>query len=392
MQRFSTPRLMVQHLCPEFPVTCLRPESAATSARLFLEHFPGRVLYAVKTNPSPVILRAVCDAGVRAFDVASVAEIEAVARHCPGSRMCFMHPVKSREAIRSAYYDFGVRDFAVDCEEELDKILDVTGDPSDLGIFVRLTVPNRFACMQLVSKFGADMRRAPALLLNARRASRTLGVTFHVGSQTLAPVAYLEAMKVVDEAIRRAGVLIDVVDVGGGFPVTYPGMEAPPLESFLTTIADGFEQMLVSETTELWCEPGRAISAPAGVVVARVELRKEQTLYLNDGTYGGLFDAGGPGFIYPTRLLRREKRHAAEMLPFALFGPTCDSIDAMPGPFILPADVREGDYIEFGMLGAYSQTMRTAFNGFDAHETVLVDELDEPRQACFHVSDEAATV
>lgn len=372
MQRFRSPIGMVQRLRPQQPVTCARPAAAQKAASWFVRHFPGRVLFAVKTNSAPWALDAVHRGGVRHFDVASIVEIEQIASRFPGARMSYMHPVKSPEAIRRAYFEFGIRDFAFDCDAELDKILRATDDARDLRLLLRLAVENAHSCLKLTVKFGAEPEEAVGLLHRARLVARSVGVTFHVGSQTMDPSAYVDAMDRAAAVIRRAGVIVDVLDVGGGFPSAYPGMVPPPLARFVEAIAERFETMPVAENCELWCEPGRALVATSASVVVRVELRKGRALYINDGTYGGLFDAGTPKFVYPTRLLRTDP-FMGPLEAFTLFGPTCDSIDTMPGPFYLPDSVQEGDYIEIGMLGAYSASLRTDFNGFGRHETVLVD-------------------
>ncbi len=187
------------------------------------------------------------------------------------------------------------------------------------------------------------------------------------------PEAFREAMEDAANLIRNSGVIIDILDVGGGFPSIYPGMVPPPLQDYVTAITNAFEEMPVSETCELWCEPGRALVAEAASLVVRVELRKGNTLYINDGTYGGLFDAGQPGFVFPIRRLG-EARADGVLEDFSLYGPTCDSLDYMEGPFPLPADVGDGDYLELGGLGAYSMTLRTGFNGFNDHGVVEVEE------------------
>jgi ornithine decarboxylase len=170
-------------------------------------------------------------------------------------------------------------------------------------------------------------------------------------------------------------VTVDVIDVGGGFPSSYPGMEPPPLERFFETIHRAFESLPISYSAELWAEPGRALCAEYSSVVVRVERRRGNELYINDGAYGALFDAAHLGWQFPTMLLR-EPESTVRDHPFSFYGPTCDDMDHMAGPFLLPADVNAGDYIEIGMLGAYGAAMRTAFNGFGCEETVIVD--DEP--------------
>jgi ornithine decarboxylase len=309
--------------------------------------------------------------GVNAFDVASIPEIELVAKHAPGSRMAFMHPVKSRRAISAAYFDHGVKTFSLDTHDELAKILDATGNAKDLTLIVRLAVSTDGATYPLAGKFGIDAHNAPALLLAARQAADLMGVSFHVGSQCMKPTAYQAAMAQASRAIVRAGVIVDIVDVGGGFPSIYPGMTPPPMADYVDSIHRGFEEMSVSHTTELWCEPGRALVAEASSLLAQVELRKGDALYLNDGSYGAMFDAAHFKWPFPTKLVR-DGEASSELRPFRFYGPTCDSLDQMPGPFWLPDDIQEGDFIEIGMLGAYGVAMTTRFNGYGDLDIAVV--------------------
>jgi len=354
----------------------------ALAARWFQTSFKGDVLYAVKANPSPWVIKTLAENGLTAFDVASVPEIELVAEHAPGSKMAFMHPVKSRTAISAAYFDHGIRTFALDTHEELAKILDATGNARDLNLMVRLAVSSEGSSYPLAGKFGVEPHEAPALLLAARRATQDLmGVAFHVGSQCMRPTAYQGAMSGASRALVRAGVFADVVDVGGGFPSIYPGMVPPSLADYIDSIDRGFAEMMVHETTELWCEPGRALVAESSSVLTRVDLRKGDALYLNDGSYGSLFDATHSKWPFPVKLIREDGAGDAPLKPFRFYGPTCDSIDHMPGPFWLPEDVGEGDYIEIGMLGAYGVAMNTRFNGYG--DTLTVEVTDAPMASMF---------
>jgi ornithine decarboxylase len=382
LHTYHSPLDLVRERSPERPVALVRPGAVAVAARWFRTHFTGDVLYAVKTNPSPWMIRALAQNGIRAFDVASIPEIEAVAANAPGARLAFMHPVKSRAAIAAAYHDHGVRTFALDSHEELAKIIECAGGAKDLNLIVRLDVEAAGAAYKLSGKFGITAAGAPALLLAVRRATQDLmGVSFHVGSQCLRPSAYQAAMAQASRALVRAGVFADVVDVGGGFPSAYPGMSPPDLADYVAAIDRGFEDMMVHETTELWCEPGRAMAAEGASVLTRVELRKDDALYLNDGAYGSLFDAAHSKWRFPVKLVRPAGAAQAPLKPFHFYGPTCDSVDHMPGPFWLPQDVSEGDYVEIGMLGAYGVAMATRFNGFGEVETVEVD--DAPMASMF---------
>ncbi len=362
-------------LRPVQPVTLVRPHAAARAARFFVERFPGRTLYAVKANPSPDLLQILWDNGVTHYDVASIGEVRLVARTLPEATLCFMHPVKAEEAIAEAYFTHGVRTFSLDTIEELDKIVRATKGAEDLTLCVRIRVSSELSKLSLASKFGAGPGETKALLFAARQAADTLGICFHVGSQAMSPDAYAQAMERVRMAIVEAAVTVDVIDVGGGFPSAYPGMEPPPLERYFETIHRAFESLPISYSAELWAEPGRALCAEYSSLIVRVEKRRGDELYINDGAYGALFDAAHVAWRFPVTLLRAEESRAKDVA-FSFYGPTCDDLDHMAGPFNLPADVDTGDYIEVGMLGAYGSAMRTAFNGFGTDETIEV--TDEP--------------
>jgi len=364
---------------PVAPVTLIRPHAAARAARFFVEKFPGRSMYAVKANPSPDLLRILWDNGVTHYDVASLNEVRLVAHTLPEATLCFMHPVKAEEAISQAYFEHGCRTFSLDSLDELEKIVRATAKngeaATDLTLCVRLRVSSEHSKLSLASKFGAGPEEVGDLLMATRQAADALGICFHVGSQAMTPDAYSQAMERVRAAILSAAGTVHVVGVGGGFPSTYPGMEPPPLEAYFDTIHRAFESLPVSYSSELWCEPGRALCAEYSSIIVRVEKRRGDELFINDGAYGALFDAAHIGWRFPVTLLREPDSRAKDM-PFSFYGPTCDDLDHMAGPFMLPADVQAGDYLEIGMLGAYGTAMRTAFNGFGSDETVIV--TDEP--------------
>lgn len=363
---------VVAALRPGEPLICMRPHVLAATAQRFVSAFPGRVLYAMKCNPEPAVLRALAAGGITHFDVASIAEVERVRRLFPAAMLAFMHPVKPRLAIRSAYHDHGVRDFALDSLEELAKILEETDGATDLGLHVRLRLPKGSALYDLSGKFGAWPDQAAGLLRQARRVAPRVGLCFHVGSQCMDPAAYERALELAGATLAMAGVRIDVLDVGGGFPVSYDGVTPPPLDDFFAAITRGFERLNLPPGTALWCEPGRALAAAGASLVVQVQLRRGDELFINDGIYGNLSDARFPEFRFPVRLVRPEGDSRAPLEDFVFYGPTCDSADRMAGPFTLPADVRDGDWIEVGQLGAYGACLRTAFNGFDHGRQVVV--------------------
>ena len=374
MHVFQDAPAVVRASAPDQPVILNRPHAAARAARFFLEKFPGKSLYAVKANPSPDLLRVLWDSGVTHYDVASIAEVRLVRSTLPEAVLCFMHPVKTPRAIREAYAEHGCKVFSLDSQDELDKIVEATDGATDLSLCVRLRVSSDYSELSLAAKFGIDLADAAPLLQATRQVADSLGVCFHVGSQSMSPHAYVQALEKVRAAIVDASVLVDIVDVGGGFPSIYPGMEPPPLEDYFGVIDRTYESLPISYSAELWCEPGRALCAEYNSLIVRVEKRRGSELYINDGAYGALFDAAHVGWRFPVRLLRDDTGGAEEA--FSFYGPTCDDLDHMEGPFELPADVRAGDYIEVGMLGAYGAAMRTAFNGFG--ETEVHEVADEP--------------
>ena len=375
---------MVHDMRPVVPVHVLRPSTITSTVKWFLKSFPGDVVYAVKTNPDKRVIRYIANAGVKHFDVASLVEIRLVADNVPDAQMYFMHPVKNRETIHAAYFEFGIRDFSLDTHAELEKILEVTNHADDLNLYVRVAMSSDKAAYSLSGKFGVPLEQAASLLVATRSAANKLGVCFHVGSQCMNPDSYTNAIGLVVDMLATTDVKLDTLDIGGGFPSVYPGLTPPPLGAYMRAIKKTLKSHPSLENCRIICEPGRALVAEGGSVVARVELRKGNMLYINDGTYGSLFDAGVPGFLYPVKAIRPEGGMSAEMMEFGFYGPTCDSMDVMKGPFHLPADIKEGDWIEIGQLGSYGATMRTNFNGFFSDETVEV--ADKPIMSIFGIN------
>jgi ornithine decarboxylase len=373
MDVFTSAAELLRHRRPERPVLALRPHAALRAANWFLTNFPGRVLYAAKANDTPEVMDALVEAGVRAFDVASLVEIERVAKIAE-AELYFMNPVKSRGAIVHAYRDFGVRSFAFDSDEELDKIVAETGGATDLALFLRVACPNTHSLIPLEGKFGVSSDEAPALLLRARQIARRLGITFHVGSQAVVPAAFGEALRQIGQLIVMSGVMVDAIDIGGGFPSRYPHSDPPELQSFMDEIVRAADELAVKHSCELLCEPGRALVAEAESVIVRVDARRGNALYVNDGAFGTLFDAAYSGFRFPARLVATSRRKTKPVADFALYGPTCDSSDYLPGPFVLPACVREGDYIEIGQVGAYGRVLANRFNGFGEYDQVILTD------------------
>lgn len=369
----GTPEDLVNEFRPAIPVNVLWPDQIAARAKEFLTKFPGHTMYAVKVNPDPSVIQMLYRAGIRRFDVASIEEVRLVARMAPKAKMYFMHTVKSREAIREAYSRYGVRAFVLDSEKELYKILQETDLAPDLELFIRMaTDPVEKAVLQMSKKFGATQKETVNLMKLCRPVCRTLGIMFHVGWQCLEPAQYRKALKMCRQVVRESKIDLDVVDVGGGFPSRFPEAMPPSMDAYFDEIRDALVETGF-DTIEVLCEPGQGLVAEAGALIARVELRKGDMLYLNDGTYGGLHDAGSEvGVRYPIRAVRPEGSFSKDTTLFRIAGPTCDTPDILTGKYPLPTDIDEGDWVVFDITGAYSAAIRSNFNGFGQAVTVLL--------------------
>jgi ornithine decarboxylase len=372
---FHDARAVAQALTPSYPVYCLKPKVLRRTARRFLDLFPGRVLYALKCNPHPDVVQALYDAGIRHFDVASLPEIAQVREMFRDVEPYFMHPVKGRAVIQSAREVYGVRQYVVDHDAELTKLLEETNDEG-LTVVVRMQTPKTEALYDLSAKFGAPPEDAAALLARVDKEGLVPGLAFHVGSQCTTPLAYTKAMELAGEVIERSGVAIQVLDVGGGFPASYPGTQAPPLETFVDEIVRAAKSLKLRNDCVLMCEPGRAMVADGMSLLVQVQLRKDGQLYINDGLYGGLSETKVANIRLPARAIRLDGEFGARTAEFILNGPTCDSVDVLPHPYALPDDIREGDWIEIDQVGAYSNANATRFNGFFTDTFVEIDGDD----------------
>ena len=371
----------IAHLEPSQPLYALYPQRVMDTAKDFMQAFSGTTLYAVKTNTDPIMLKALSAAGMKTFDVASLQEIRDVRKVLPRADLYFMHPVKSPEAIREAYFGHDVRRFVLDSEDELYKILRSTDLAQDLELFVRIALPkNEAAQIDFSSKFGAAKDEAIELLKKCRSISSKLGLSFHVGTQTIETQKYALAVSYASTILRESKIDIDVLNVGGGFPVRYLD-DVCSLEDCFDTI----DKALKNEGLDhipLIAEPGRCLVAQGADLIARVELRKGKLLYINDGVYGGLFDASNwLGLRYPVRAVSCDSAFSGETMPFKLAGPTCDSLDMMDGPFVLPSDIGMGDWVIFENAGAYSQSLRGNFNGFGDADTVCIYESRDSKSS-----------
>jgi ornithine decarboxylase len=359
---------------PAKPLYVMYPEKITQSAQRFVKAFPGKALFAVKTNPDPIALQAVARGGVKAFDVASLAEIKAVHALFPKAELHFMHTIKAPEDISAAYHDYGVRHFVLDHEDELFKIMRETDLAQDLNLTVRVALPKSGSSLiDFSSKFGASLHEAADLLQKCRPVSRQLSLSFHVGTQTTDPQRYSVGIDYCAAVMQAAGVGIDAINIGGGFPVAYADQpEVCTVESCIAAVQEGLARQNLQHVA-LMAEPGRVLVANGAKLVTRVELRKGNLLYINDGVYGGLFDAARwVGTHYPVAAVSCDRPFDGAKQAYRLAGPTCDSLDMMEGPFELPADIGMGDWIIFDQVGAYSQCIRSDFNGFGEAHTLVI--------------------
>ena len=392
MRKFKDVNELINTLKPDYPVYCIRPESIKISTEFFRKNFPGKVLYAVKTNPNEKVLKNIIANKIEDFDVASINEIKLIKKLKPDAKLYFMHTVKSRKDITEAYFNLGIRDFALDTKEELLKILESTNQAKDLNLYVRIAISNEHAEIDLSRKFGALSGEALGLVRLCKEHAKKLGISFHVGSQCMHKISFTKGINEVGNIIKKTKIIPDIINVGGGFPSIYPDLNPEPLNNYLDEIKKALSKLKLPIMPKLMCEPGRAIVAESGSTIVKVVLRKKQKLYINDGTYGTLFDAGVPNFIFPSKMISNGRVKSKKLTSFSFFGPTCDSLDYMNGPFLLPNNIKEGDYIELGQLGAYGLTFRTKFNGiysdqiFELHDKPIMSIYEDTSKVKYLVA------
>ena len=376
MQKFKSVEQIINQLKPEKPIYCIRKNSIRSAVKYFNKNFPGKILYAVKTNPHPAVIQTIIDSGVEQFDVAPIEEIKSIRNFSQTAKCSYMHTVKSRESIKEAYFNYGVKTFSLDTKDELIKIIESTNNAKDLELFVRVAVSNEHAEIDLSKKFGALNSEAAGLLRLVKQQAKKIGLSFHVGSQCMHPISYSKGISEIGNIIKKTKILPDYINVGGGFPTIYPDLVPQSMDSYFNEIKKGLDNLKLEKLPEIICEPGRALVAESGSTIVRVNLRKKQKLYINDGTYGTLFDAGTPNIVFPSKMIKdnSNKIISKKLTAFDFFGPTCDSMDYMKGPFLLPNNIKENDYIELGQLGAYGLTFRTQFNGFYSDEIYEVED------------------
>jgi len=392
MQKFKSVEELIHQLKPDRPVYCIRKNSILSASNFFQKNFPGKILYAIKTNPHPEVIKTLIKSGIDQFDVASIEEIKAVRKFSTTAKCSYMHTVKSRESISEAYFKYGIKTFALDTKDELIKIIESTSNAKDLELFVRVAVSNEHAEIDLSKKFGALNSEAAGLLRLVKQYSNKIGLSFHVGSQCMHPISYAKGITEIGNIIKRTKIIPNYINVGGGFPTIYPDLIPQSLDNYFDEIKKSLENLKIDNLPEIICEPGRALVAESGSTIVRVNLRKKQKLYINDGTYGTLFDAGTPNIVFPSKMIKESSNKiiSKKLTAFDFYGPTCDSLDYMKGPFLLPNNIKENDYIELGQLGAYGLTFRTEFNGFYSNEIYEVE--DSPIMSLYRKEANKATL
>ena len=369
----SVEELMRTHDSPQ-PLYCIFPKVYESTAREFVQGFPGRVLYAVKANDHPLVISSLAGGGVRHFDCASLPEIEHVRQLVEDATCYFMTPVRLRGAAKSAQADFGVRHFMVDHRSGV-SLLSNEIDMRRAVVFVRMAVSHEAAMIDLSNRFGAPPEDVPRILSAVAEAGAEPALAFNVGSSVISPDAYSKSLERAHEVMHKIPFRLRLLDIGGGFPKAYPGFDVPELSAYFESIRADVTELPLSDDGEILGEPGRALAAPGMSAISEVCLRKENRLFLNDGMYGIFWELRFKGHErFPVRAFRNGAPLEGNLSSFRLFGPTCDSSDEMPGDVELPEGIRPGDHLEFGNIGAYSLSGRTNFNGFHSDNIVVVSD------------------
>ncbi|NKB38600.1 MAG: hypothetical protein GKR93_15810 [Gammaproteobacteria bacterium] len=355
---------------PHQPVYCIYPNVYRESTMEFIEGFPGRVLYAVKANNHPEIIKLLYEHGIKHFDCASLEEIRLLRTLCPEAEIYFMNPVRFEGDAANAQHNYSVRHFVIDDESGLVQLLSEI-DAQKSTIFARMAVSHHSASQDLSYKFGALPKAIPALLRAIKENGAEPALAYNVGTSVTSPDAYVHAMGIAEEVLSRLPFRIRLLDIGGGFPKSYPGFRVPEISSYLQRLQELKNKLAITQNTELMAEPGRALSAPGLSALTRVLLRKADKIFLNDGMYGVFWELRCQAHLqYPYRVFRQGQILTGKTQTFSVFGPTCDSSDELPVAIELPGDIDVGDHIEFGNIGAYSLSGRTDFNGFYSDNVV----------------------
>lgn len=361
---------------PDFPSFLFSERLLVNAIKTFQSGFDGLLTYAVKANPSPHLLSIMHREGLKAFDVASNAEMELIKKYAPGAGMHYNNPIKSRREIKRAYEEFGVRSFTIDHVAQLDQLAAVVPPSEDVEVTIRFKAGKALKSYDFGTKFGVMEDGAISMCTLTKAMGYSTSLCFHVGSQCEDAYAYERHIAAAGRIAQASGIELKRLNVGGGFPASYISSSAPPLEVYFETIRTSVTDTFGSSKPQLIAEPGRGLSTGCTSLLLRVKhVRGEQSVYVNDGVYGSLMEAMILEFMPPIRVWRGDKVVTGETWDFKIFGPTCDSYDVMPQAFQLPAAIAEDDYIEFGLMGAYTQASLTDFNGFNRRDLYWVDDI-----------------
>jgi len=372
---WKNPAEIVRSLAPENPVMVFDPGVLRATARRFLRGFPGLVTYAVKSNPDEAIIRTLLAAGFRGFDVASPYEIDLIARLAPNAARHYHNPVRSQAEIAHAV-EAGIKAWSVDSRTELDKLL-ARVPVADCEISARFKLPVHGAAYDFGSKFGASPELATELLRMVADRGYIPSLTFHPGTQCTDPQAWESYISTAAQIARMAGVRVRRLNVGGGFPSHRVGAIEPDLAGIFALIDRATGAAFGADRPELVCEPGRGICADAFSLITRIKaVRDGGHVFLNDGVYGAMTELPLIGNLDRLEVLTPDGLpREGEVLPRAVFGPTCDSVDRLPGEIALPGNIEEGDFVIFHGAGAYSTVTNTRFNGFGQMAQLTVRSL-----------------
>jgi ornithine decarboxylase len=372
---WTNPTEYLRNQQPENPVLFFAPQAVQSVARQFLSGFPGLVTYAVKSNPSEEVVENLIAAGIKGFDCASPFEIDLIRRLAPDAAIHYHNPVRSRTEIEHAVQR-EVKSYSVDSHSELAKLIEMV-PVENCEISVRFKLPVAGAAYNFGAKFGATAEVAVELLRKVAAAGYVPSITFHPGTQCTDPAAWASYIREAAVIARDAGVTIARLNVGGGFPNHRAHGVVPQLDETFETIDKVAAEAFGNERPELVCEPGRALCGDAFTLASRVKaIRDDMHVFLNDGLYGSLFELGQIGIIDRIEVISPQgEKRVGDLAPRICFGPTCDSVDRLPGDVPFPTDIAEGDFVIWHGMGAYSTVTNSRFNGFGELGMVTVLNL-----------------
>lgn len=375
-RRYADTAALIADMAPDHPAFLFSEQVLRDAARTFEKGFDGLVTYAVKANPSDHIIEILADEGLKAFDVASVNEMALVRRFAPDAGMHYNNPIKSKREIAAAWHDFGIKSYAIDNLAQLEQIATIIPPTTDVEITIRFKAGKARKSYDFGTKFGVSETGAIELAQKVQAMGYSASLCFHVGSQCEDVNAYERHIAAAGRIATKAGIVLKRLNIGGGFPASYPSSSAPPLKKYFDLIRKAVKKTFGDNPPEMIVEPGRAMVTPCTSLLLRVKhQRAGLSVYLNDGAYGALMEVKFMPILPSVRVWRGAELLEGPTSPFTIFGPTCDSYDVLPQIFELPADIAEDDWIEFGLMGAYTQASVTTFNGFSERLQFFVDDI-----------------